>query len=125
MGVELHITRAPLWCENETAQITAEEWLAYVSKDPELRPWPENGPYFARWLGASAYEEPWLDWSQGNISTKWPDTALFQKMLSVAAALGAHVQDDDGETYSSPTDWQFDPRTVPVAPQKRPWWRFW
>ncbi len=127
MGVELHITRAECWAENDGAQITAEEWLAYVASDPELELWPENGPHFVRWLGVSAHEEPWLDWSDGNIQSKWPDTALYRKMLSIASALCAHVQDDDGDFYSSPADWEFDPRValeVPVA-TKRPWWRFW
>ena len=80
-----------------------------------------------RWLGPSAYEEPWLDWSDGNISSKWPDTALYRKMLSIAAALGARVQGDEGDFLTSPSDWEFDPRAVVESPPvgKRPWWRFW
>ncbi len=109
MGVELYITRAEFWAENEDSPITSEDWVSYVASDPELALDPSNGKYFARWLGASKYDEPWLDWFDGNISTKWPDTALYQKMLSIATALGATVQDDDGTVYDSPGDWQFDP----------------
>lgn len=109
MGVELHITRAEFWAENEDAEITAEEWLAYVASDPELRLFGANGAFYAVWTGPSKHQEPWLDWFQGNVSTKWPDTALYRKMLRVAAALGAHVQDDDGSTYEGETDWEYDP----------------
>jgi len=109
MGVELHITRADLWADNEGKEITTDEWLAYVASDPELKPDTRNGQYFVLWLGRSAYEEPWLDWFQGNVSTKWPDTALYRKMLQIASALGAQVQDDDGTVYTRDTDWSFNP----------------
>jgi len=126
MGVEFHITRAECWADNEHAPITAEEWLAYVEADSELKPFPENGPYYALWLGTSAYEEPWLDWSGGDIRTKWPDTALYLKMLDIAKHFGAHVQDDDSTVYTLPSDWQYDPNVKFVPPvKKKPWWKFW
>jgi hypothetical protein len=109
MGAELYITRAEFWADNDSKKITAKEWLDYVASDPELKIDPRIGKYFALWSGKSAYDEPWLDWSQGNISTKWPDTALYKKMLKIAKALNAHIQDDDGTRYESPTDWQFEP----------------
>lgn len=109
MGLELHITRAQHWSANDNCQITTNEWLAYVASDPELKLDPQNGDFFAKWLGRSAYEEPWLDWSDGNIVTKWPDTALYRKMLSIANALNARIQDDDGNVYAKPIDWNFDP----------------
>ncbi|UXH80007.1 hypothetical protein [Roseateles amylovorans] len=107
--MELHITRAEFWAENEGSEITAEEWLAHVEADPDLSLHAENGPYYAVWSGPSKHEEPWLEWFQGNVSSKWPDTALYQKMLQVAGALGARVQDDDGTFYEKETDWQFNP----------------
>lgn len=109
MGVELHITRAESWAENEKSPITGDEWLAYVASDPELKLDPRNGRYFTIWSGPSAYTEPWLDWFQGNISTKWPDTALYKKMLRIASALNAHVQDDDSTKYPQEADWEFEP----------------
>ena len=136
MGVELHITRANQWSQNDDKQIGADEWLAYVASDPELKLWPENGPHFVRWLGKcclgstlninkSVYEEPWLDWSRGNIGSKWPDSALYCKMLEIARALGAQVQDDDGVRYLAEGEWQFDPNAPQVPAQERPrsWWR--
>jgi hypothetical protein len=109
MGVELYITRARFWADNEGKEITAEEWLRYVAADPELKLDPRNGKYHVLWLGESAHDEPWLDWFRGNVSTEWPDTALYRKMLRVAAALGAQVQDDNGTVYTRDTDWSFDP----------------
>ncbi len=126
MGVELHITRAEHWVENDGAQISEDEWLTYVSSDPELRITGENGKCFAIWSGPSKYGEPWLDWSRGNISTKWPDAALFQKMLRIAEALGATVQDDEGNEYSKPGDWTFDPAQETLSspiPTKLKWWQ--
>jgi hypothetical protein len=109
MGVELHIARAECWASNEGKEITAQEWLQYVASDVELELDPRNGPHHVRWLGKSAYAQPWLDWRDANMSTKWPDTALDRKMLRVAAAPGAMVQDDEGTVYTADTDWSFDP----------------
>ncbi len=126
MGVELHITRAEFWPQNEGTEITADEWLSYVAADPELRRRPENGQYFVVWLGQSKYEEPWLDWFQGNVNTKWPDTTLDRKMLSIAVALGGRVQDDDGTVYVSAAEWEYDPseRINNYEAQTKPsWWK--
>lgn len=96
MGVELHITRAEeFYFDNENTQITSEEWLSYVETDPELELCQNQGSYFTKWLGESAHEDPWLDWFDGNIHSKWPDTALYHKMLKIAKALNAKIQDDD------------------------------
>ena len=99
MGYELHITRADSWSENEGHWVTLDEWLAYVEADPELSLFPENGEAFAIWSGKASYEEPWLDWFEGNISTKGPDRAVLGKMLKIASDLGARVQGDEGELY--------------------------
>ncbi len=126
MGVDLHITRAGHWAKNEHAQISSEEWLRYIESDPELHTWMENGKHFARWSGPSKHDEPWLDWFQGNIYTKWPDTALYRKMLRIAEAFDAKVQDDDGTNYLKPTDWIFDPtenRKHSSRQHRQSWWK--
>jgi hypothetical protein len=99
MGYDLHITRAKDWPDNAGSEITAEEWLAHVDSDPELKLAGYNGPYFALWSGRSSYPEPWFDWFDGNIKTKSPDPPLIQKALQIADRLGARVQGDDGEVY--------------------------
>ena len=101
MGYEFHITRAKSWALNTKNRISAEEWLAYVEKDPELSLWAHGGPYFAKWNRESTLDEPWLDWHDGNIETKNPDEALIDKMMAIARELGATVQGDDGEIYQS------------------------
>jgi len=96
MGYDLHITRRRRWTD-EGQDIAAEEWLACVHADPELRLVPGNGPCFAEWSGAA--EPGWLDWSHGCVFTTHPDAALIGKMVAIAGRLGAHVQGDDGECY--------------------------
>ena len=115
MGLELHITRAEHWADNDACPITKQEWLAYVNADPELVLKPSAGECYAVWSGTSAYEAPWLDWFEGNISTKWPDSGLYKKMLSIASDLGAHVQDDDGTAYTSAREWQYSPADAEAA----------
>lgn len=126
MGVDLHITRAAFWADNQDDQITSEEWLRYIDADAELRLIERNGPFFALWSGPSKHEEPWLNWFQGDIYSKWPDTALYEKMLRIAEALGARVQDDEGVVYSQPGDWIFDPAQPMAAKLVSPpnkWWQ--
>ena len=104
MGYDLHITRRKHWPDRGN-DISADEWLAYVRRDSELRLQPESGPYFAGWSGSSDLDDPWLDWSGGQIYTKNPDSALIQKMVRIARDLNATVQGDDGEFFdaTSPT----------------------
>ena len=123
MGYELHITRADHWSENSDATIAADEWMAVVEADPELSLFPENGPYFANWSGVSKLPEPWLDWFQGNIYTKHPDSALLRKMVQIAALLGAQVQGDEGEIYrgDEPLDAYLDEATRARQSNQRSW----
>jgi hypothetical protein len=126
MGYDLHITRAADWSDNEGAEITAEEWLAFVAADPELTLAESNGPCFVHWSGPSIHSDPWLDWAEGNIYTKNPDQALMDKMVEIACRLNARVQGDDGEVYD-------DGSTIPdpdepvgwllASPPARPWWK--
>ena len=109
----LYITRVDFWAENEEAKITPEEWLSLIDSDNELTIDLKNGDYHALWSGASSHDESWLDWNDGNIYTKWPDTHLYRKMLDIAGFLGARVMDDDGNIYSDPSAWEYDPPSTP------------
>ncbi len=104
MGYELHITRREFHADDHGLEISSEEWLRVVEKDEELELEPENGPYFAKFLGDCSYgrEMGWFDWSDGCISTKNPDEAILAKMLRLAEALDAKVQGDEGEIYVKP-----------------------
>ena len=110
MGYDFHITRASSWADNAKHQISSDEWLAYIDNDPELALAGENGPYFALWTGRSGSESPWLDWSDGNIYSKNPDSALVDKMVVVARELRAQVQGDDGEIYRNGHESPVQPR---------------
>ena len=100
MGYDLHITRADDWADSSSAPIAAEEWLGLVRLDPEFELDPSNGPYFARWKNAASIQEGWLDWSDGQIYTKAPDSSLLRKMVAIAGLLGGVVVGDDGEHYT-------------------------
>ncbi|BBV04305.1 hypothetical protein PROVRETT_05381 [Providencia rettgeri DSM 1131] len=105
MGVEFHITRAECWFDSESNPISSDEWLALVEQDPELKINAINDEFNALWFGNSTYEEPWLDWYEGRIYTKWPDTALYIKMLEIAKKLHAKVMDDECGIYDKPESW--------------------
>ncbi len=99
LGYDIYITRAEDWANNESLQITIDEWLALVQSDAELIPVTENGQGFVVWRGTTKYPETWFDWLAGNIVTKNPDRATMHKMLEIASRLGAKIQGDDGELY--------------------------
>ena len=99
MGYELYITRADSCTRSGHALIGADEWLAIVEEDSELRLAGYNGPYLALWNGPSKYPDPWLDWFNGRIYSKNPDDVLIEKMAQIAARLEAKLLGDDGESY--------------------------
>lgn len=101
MGYDLHITRAEVWTETQGSEIPAEEWLSYVEGDEELTLDPPNGAYSVIWKGEG---ELWFDWYEGNVYTTNPDRIALEKMLSIAKALNAKVQGDNGEVYNTVED---------------------
>jgi hypothetical protein len=107
LGVDLHITRAPTWAFSEEHPITHAEWIAYVQSRDDLEWIDERG--LVTWHGTSQYESPWLEWRNGQIATKYPDTALYEEMLNIARSLNAHVEDDDGRRYGRAGEWTFNP----------------
>ncbi|MDM6731732.1 hypothetical protein QUG33_20200 [Citrobacter braakii] len=104
MGWELHIVRTEHWFDSASAPISSEEWLQLVNDDKELSIDNKNGDFFATWSGHCELDEPWLDWSDGRISTKHPDEALYCKMLQIAEELHAVVVDEDDHKYSLSSD---------------------
>src|SRR3954466_13280215 len=98
MGYDLHITRRPVWTDDDGPQITLDEWKAYVASDDELRPDTVNGPTDFLWIAHPNERWP-LSWDRGELYTKNPDEITIRKLVTVAERLGATVQGDDGETY--------------------------
>ena len=136
MGYDVHITRTPDWTDSESEPITIEEWLAYVSSDPEMR--VDGFAEAATSSGSLRYENPglavWTAWSEhgrdenfawfdlrhGRVTVKNPDDAILAKMSAIAERLRARVQGDEGEFYpQSATDTQ-DSETTKA---RRSWWR--
>jgi hypothetical protein len=83
MGYDLHVTRG------EHRPIAESEWRAYAAGKPELEV---------------------FDFREGRVAVKNPDEATIATMLVVARALGARVEGDDGEIYTTPDGPPLPPR---------------
>lgn len=122
MSYQVYITRAEFWAENEGSEISAAEWLELLRKDAEISQDEANGPYFVVLGGSQESTESWLDWSEGNLYTSYPNRAMQKKMLQIAGKLGAVIQGDDGEIYASVEDFPepIEKRlaTAPAAPSR-------
>lgn len=118
MGYNVYITRADFNAENDGRWITAKEWCQYIEQDPELSLDGVNGETIASWTGPCTCEDPWLDWFEGNVYTKYPDPPLILKIEQIAEALSARVQGDDGEFYRGGEQILEEP-----ACGHKPWWK--
>lgn len=123
MGYDLYITRAEFNAQNEGAWISSSEWLQYIEQDPELKLAGHNGDYFAIWSGKSEHTDPWLNWFEGNIYTKNPDGPLIEKMVEIASKLGATVQGEEGEIYTSGSTTNIPTSPKPSARRQKSWFR--
>ena len=102
MGYHVHITRKKHWADPNGAKISAEEWLAYVASDPQLRLLAGSKTHLVITDIGSPRPSPELEWSEnGYIWTNKPDEHMLAKMLQIASALGARVQGWDGAVYRS------------------------
>ena len=81
--------------------ITQEEWLAYVTSDPEMSlddGHPDPGTSFLY----TARSVPWqLWWDAGEIYTRYPPPDVIAKLVRIAKALDAQVVDDDGDLHEA------------------------
>jgi hypothetical protein len=145
MGYDLHITRKDDWSdEDPEKEISLSEWLAYIDADKDLvlsdAYWikvpgsdteSQVAPGYCEWTGHPSKELQWFDFFKGCISTKNPDQDVIRKMLTIAEALQAKVQGDDGEIYTLSTDNQIssayddDLSLRPGRQANKPWWKFW
>jgi hypothetical protein len=106
MGYELFITRNTGDDDESTENmITAQEWLAYISGDPELVLDQESlheGPLedqYYDWRGHPEGGCPGLYFYKGSIYSKYPDELMILKMIAIAKELSAKVRGEDGEFY--------------------------
>ena len=137
MSYDGHITRKTFWVDPEGPEISMAEWLAVVRADPEMEAdgynetRQDDGSVLrtereAAWLW-TAYShndesdrEAWFVYRDGEIVVKYPDAEVIGKMWSIAQALSAKVQGDDGEIYDASGN-----KISEVPLRVKPWWRFW
>lgn len=135
MGYDLHITRKSDWRDSKGPEISLDEWRAFVLGDQQMRLdsfaeaslldgralRTETGG-LAVWTEYSQHDEAgnkaWFLYSHGEIRVENPDDEIIRKMWSIAQALGAKVQGDDGEVYDSSASESYSDIT-------KPWWKFW
>jgi hypothetical protein len=144
MGYHIHITRREHWADPEDTAIAISEWLDYVRGDKEMELARVDDGVGAEttdqvmhacceWTAHPAKGErcirPWFSYEAGNIEVKNPDIATIQKMIHVAAALGAGVQGNDGEIYTQEYVNQKEVSGYANKPSThkamKPWWKFW
>jgi hypothetical protein len=145
MGFELHITRREDAYDDEPElDIALAEWLTYVAADPEFRldnfaqvELPDGGKLrteeegIAVWTAYSrdgiGQNHAWFTYYKGSVDVKNPDQEIINKMVEVAAALGARVVDDEGTVYEKERYLDEEIRDVHGAPRsgKKAWWQFW
>ncbi len=102
MGKDFHITRASDWTATEGWEISSSEWQKFARNDPELSSDPKNGLCSFIWRQcADVDSKAWLDWARGNVYSTDPDGPLLEKMLQIAASLGAKVVNDGNEVILS------------------------
>ncbi|MEQ1905717.1 MAG: hypothetical protein ABL888_16130 [Pirellulaceae bacterium] len=129
MGYNLYITRRHDWHDDAGPSITCDEWMALITDDPELSLKPESEGLYANWSGECTYPDPWFAYNErlGAIDTKNPDEPIIQKMLDIAEKLHARVQGDDGEIYTTPTEYHYQDEPNPSSSDKADtsvsWWR--
>jgi prepilin-type processing-associated H-X9-DG protein len=118
MGYDVHITRKQNWSDKKGPEIPLPEWIAVVQRDREMRldghaeTQVGDGKILriekeglSVWMAYSRHGEDgnmaWFDFRHGNVVVKNPDAEILQKMRSLAQALSARVQGDDGEFYEA------------------------
>ena len=113
MGYSVHITRKKRWADDGGADISIEEWAAFIESDPEMRLQgfaefvnPKTGeniryenPGLAVWTGHSRDPVVFFDLRQGDVSVDPTDQEVFAKMSMIARHFKALVMGDEGELY--------------------------
>lgn len=112
MGYDLHITRRQSWTDQDN-DISFDEFVDYVSSDPEFTYPSAMGKEFADWKSPRSGYGSWLCWSDGESYTKNPEPEFIDKLVVIARALNAKAQGDDHEVYRSATEYYHE--TAPDA----------
>lgn len=109
MSYDVHITRAERWTESGSNPISLEEAKAYFAGQEDFEyssGLSVQGPFgtlaiggdFFNWLAERDEQIPFKH-TDGRITVAGADDFVIEKMIEVAAGLGAKVQGDEGEVY--------------------------
>lgn len=110
MPYDVHIHRADDHFDAAENPISREDWEAWVARAPDFRFSEtdyvvfeyEDGKHKERlavWTEHPNDEEFALYYYDGSVVTGNPDQHTIQRMVRIAADLGARLQGDDGEFY--------------------------
>ncbi|MFN3973461.1 MAG: hypothetical protein ACK4GO_07410 [Gemmobacter sp.] len=132
MGWKVMMTRKEHWADLDGPEISRGEWLALMHNDREFRPVPDAAPGTCQWMPGAAGLPKFgniVYWEDGNVMALRPADALVGKLVRIAPALGAEVQDENGlGSYDAAGRWT-GPRAPKVPPRTprtaAPWWRVW
>lgn len=107
MAYTLYITCPPHYRSPHRRKLRASAWADLIASDPSLSLLPpESHPDGPAAAFQSHPNEPTalFRFRDGNILCANPDEHAVAKLLQLATALGAHLQGEDGEIHTSPTD---------------------
>lgn len=114
MGYSIHITRKASASDPDGPQISLQEWVSWVERDPSLQWEPELGEHFAVFADPSEADPSWLVWDRGSLESKHPSRAMIAKMHAMADSLAARLIGEEGEGYDRFGDEV--PRSASIAP---------
>jgi hypothetical protein len=105
--------------------ITAQEWKDFVASRPELKLVTEATPFITAILDGDEQLALHYSTRECSVFTKNPEgPRLIEYMASIAPHFRGIVTGEEGEMFSSATDWgtqsDWDRQTALV---RKPWWR--
>ena len=101
MSYDLHIHRAENFLDAQEAPIPADEWRTFAAGQPQLMP-AGDPPLGDEPLYTWGADGPTYMLYEGEISvTGCRDSHDIENARSIAVALGARLQGDDGEFYET------------------------
>lgn len=139
MGYRVTITRAD--ADSDDGLITKDEWLAYISRNPELIVEGPEGTYPVVAFTANG-QQAQLFWEAGGVWTQSPEEDVITNMTVIADSLKARVFGEDGTLFEAigangyieiapdeVEEWTTTevPDTVAFEAEEaaKPWWKKW
>ena len=122
MGYQVTITRGDENSEN--GEISKNEWLEYVSSDPELRVEEEGDFPTVAWI--RGHNKAQLMWEDIGVWSWSPENPTIEKMIEIALKLNANVIGEDGTVFKEVEDGfteTYPEIQLDGSTDNRPWWK--